>query len=182
MGAIMSSGTSNLTGDPREAALLHLDQGQEAFRKAIEGAPEESLGFLKPGDEYALGGLVHHVNAVLEHYLDVLKAVVASGFQETKAGDRPGLFEEAASRARAGLASGERSPALAAMARMHQDVRRMVLALRPEDFERKAPVFYQPGTEPYHTSPADVVGWLAGHYDEHAAQAEELLATWQRRG
>src|SRR5207253_1786721 len=82
--------------DARATAVADFDDGYRAFRDALTAAPEASLGYLKPGDDYALGGLVHHVNAVLEHYLVVLDAIIASDFMETEPRDRPMLFEKAA--------------------------------------------------------------------------------------
>ncbi len=58
--------------------------------------------------------------------------------------------------------------------------REAVAATRGEDFERKAPVRFEPGAAPYPTSVADVLGWLTGHYREHAPHAEQLLNSWRR--
>jgi hypothetical protein len=52
-------------------------------------------------------------------------------------------------------------------------------AVPDEDFERKAPVRYEPGAEPYTTSAADVAGWLTGHYQEHVPQIRQLLDDWR---
>src|SRR5256885_11321249 len=79
----------------RGAALAEFDAALRSFVDELASAPAGSLGYLKPGDDYALGGLVFHVNAVLEHYLGAIDALVASGFQDTTVVDRPGLFETA---------------------------------------------------------------------------------------
>jgi hypothetical protein len=47
------------------------------------------------------------------------------------------------------------------------------------DFERKAPVRYEAGAEPYPTSAADVAGWLTGHYQEHVPHIQQLLEDWR---
>src|SRR2546421_10071736 len=107
----------------RDAALERFDAAASAFQRALTEAPEDSLGYLPPGDDYALGGLVFHVNAVLRHYLGTIEAMLASGLGETSAPDSSGSFEEAAVRARAGLPSGERDAALADTAALHPDVR-----------------------------------------------------------
>ena len=169
------------TTDERQSALVDFDRAGGEFRELMARAPEDSLRFLKPGDDYALGGLVHHVNAVLEHYLGALDAMRASGFAETTAEDRPGLFEEANARAKLGMAPGERAQALATTDRLHRDVCARISALTPDDFERKVPVRFGPGTEPYPASAADVLGWLQGHYREHVPHAEELLEEWRAR-
>lgn len=165
--------------DKPEAALAGFDEAHSTFRDVIEQAPESSLGYLKPGDDYALGGLVYHVNAVLEHYLGVLDALRASDFKEVEPRDRPGLFEEANARAKSGLDPRERDGALAATDRLHADVRAAMAAFAEGDVKRKAPVRYEPGAEPYPTSPADVLGWLTDHYREHVPHAEQLLTSWR---
>jgi hypothetical protein len=169
------------TTDDRQSRLSEFDRAHTAFRDAIAAAPEASLGYLRPGDDYALGGLVHHVNAVLEHYRSTIDAIVEAGFQATQPRDRPGLFEEANARARAGLGPGEREAALAATDGLHGEVRDRVAALAPDDFQRKAPVTFEGGAEPYPTSPADILGWLTDHYREHVPHAEELLSGWLAR-
>src|SRR5439155_22305208 len=134
---------------------------------------------LKPGDDYALGGLVHHVNAVLEHYLVVLDAIIASDFMETEPRDRPMLFEKAAERARSGLAPGERADALAATERLHREVSQRIADLAPEQFDRHARVRFEPAAEPSPTSAADILGWLTGHYKEHVPHIAQLLSNWR---
>ena len=131
-----------------------------------------------PGDDYALGGLVHHVDAVLEHYLAVLDAIIASDFREVEPRDRPLLFETAAAQARAGLAPGERADALAATERLHHEVSRRIADLASQQFERRAPVRFEPGTDPSPTSAAEILGWLTGHYQEHVPQVDQLVMSW----
>jgi DinB superfamily len=169
------------TDDRQAAALADFDRAGGEFRELMVRAPEASLGYLKPGDDYALGGLVYHVNAVLEHYLGALQAMRDSGFQETETRDRPGLFEEANARAKLGLAPEERAGALAATERLHRDVKATISGLAPDDFERKVPVRFEAGGEPYQASTADVLSWLEGHYREHVPQAEQLLDEWRAR-
>ncbi len=167
------------TTDTQTAAIAAFEQGRSAFERELRGAPSDSLHYLKPGDDYALGGLVYHVNAVLEHYLGALDAIAASGFQETEVTDRPGLFEDANARAKAGVSPEELDAALDDMGRLHETVTARLAAFPGEDFERKTPVRYEPGADPYPTSPADVAGWLSGHYDEHVPQVGQLLESWQ---
>jgi tetratricopeptide (TPR) repeat protein len=160
-------------------ALSRFDEAREAFTAALDRAPDESLAYLKPGDDYALGGLVFHVDATLEHYEGVLDAIAETGFGSCEPRDRPGLFEEANRRARAGMGAAERAEAMAASQRLHQRARARLASFGEADWERKAPVLYGPGTDPYPTSPADVAGWLTDHYLEHAPQVEQLLAEWR---
>ena len=166
------------TNDRRTGALADFDDAGRAFKDVIQRAPAESLSYLKPGDDYALGGLVYHVNAVLEHYLGALDALAASAFQATECNDRPGLFEEANARAKAGLQASERAGVLATTERLHSDVRNRFSAFAADDIDRKGPVRFEPGAEPYPTSPADVLGWLTDHYREHVPHAQQLLESW----
>ena len=163
-------------------ALAAFDDARRSFLEALAAAPDASLRYLRPGDDYAIGGLVFHVNVILEHYLGVLDNLVTGGFRETEASDRPGLFEEGNARARSGMTPAERSAALAATERLHGAVRSRLAALAPGDFGRRAPVRYAPGGDPLPTSPADVVGWLTDHYREHVPQVGDLVADWRRNG
>jgi ketosteroid isomerase-like protein len=167
-----------VTTPARQSVIDGFDKARSSFLDRLEAAPDQSLAYLKPGDDYALGGLVYHVNAVLEHYLGVLDAMVSAGFKETEARDRPGLFEEANARAKAGLDRTELSVAVAATERLHGAVTAAVAPLPEDDFERKVPVRLEPGADPYPTSANDVLGWLTGHYEEHVPHIESLLEAW----
>jgi hypothetical protein len=163
----------------RRTDLAGFEEARAAFAGAIAAVPDEALGYLKPGDDYALGGLLFHVNAVLEHYRVVLDAIRDAGFQETTAIDPPGLMETAGARARDGLRPEERAGVLGAMDVQHGAVVRSLRAFDEADWQRQAPVRFGAGEEPYPTSPADVTGWLADHYREHVPHAEQLLADWR---
>src|ERR1700716_2014966 len=94
-----------------EAALQEFDEGRDAFREKLEGVPEPALSYLKPGDDYALGGLVYHVNGVLERYLEVLQGVMAGSDQVVLA-DPTASLEKANRRALEGVEPGQLSDAL----------------------------------------------------------------------
>jgi hypothetical protein len=165
----------------RRTALASFEEARAGFEEAIGSVPDEALGYLEPGDDYALGGLVFHVNAVLEHYGVVLAAIQAAGFGETSPSDPPGLFETANARAKEGLPPEERAGALARMEGLHGTVVGMLESVDAGDWQRKAPVRYGPGSDPFPTSPADVTGWLTGHYLEHVPHVGQLLAGWRTR-
>jgi hypothetical protein len=163
----------------RDQAVERFEHSRTTFRRLLEQAPPESLGHLPEGDDYALGGLVYHVNAVLQHYLTILQAMIDEGFAEVTPVDPPGLFEEANARARAGVGPAELGLALAAMDQLHARVLDQVSRVAELDWRRQAPVHYQAGDDPQPTSCGDVLGWLAGHYEEHAAHVEQLLDSWR---
>jgi ketosteroid isomerase-like protein len=164
-----------------EAALIDFDTARDAYLAAMRSVPADALGYLKPGDDYALGGLAVHVTFVLEHYVNVLEALVAAGFAECRALDPEGLEQRALTRAKSALQADEVGAELATTERLHQQVR-AILDRLAEDRIRKAPVWYGAAEEPYPTSAADVLDWLTGHYREHVPHIEALLAEWRVGG
>ena len=169
----MGSETAN------QAALEQFDEGRKAFRAEMERVPEAALDYLKPGDDYALGGLVFHVNAVLERYIDVIQGVMA-GPEEVVLADPAPMFARAHAKARAGARPEELRSALETMDNLHRQFRSMAASVAPGDWERQSSV--QEGTNaPYQASAADVVGWVSGHYQEHIPQVRELVGDWQSR-
>lgn len=166
----------------REEALAGFESARREWESAFERVPDGALGYLKPGDDYALGGIQVHVNWVLLHYRRVLEGIVAKRFERVEPQDRPG--EEAAAReaARSGLDGARRKRALDEMWGHHEAVLRALNRIEPGEWDRKAPVVYVAGQEPYPTSPADVVEWLTDHYREHVQQSSELVLEWQKVG
>jgi ketosteroid isomerase-like protein len=163
------------TGD---LLLERFDAAGAAYRTALAEAPAEALGQRRPGDGYTLGGLAHHVNAVLRHYLGTAEAMLAAGLGETKAPDSARLFEEANASAALAPDGAERDSTLARTGELHAAVRRLLAGLDAGDWGRATPVRFGPG-DPYPTRPADVLGWLTDHYAEHSAQVASLLADWR---
>jgi hypothetical protein len=171
-----------MSTDDRGTALAGFEEARTGFTEVFGSVPDEALGYLKPEDDYALGGLVFHVNAILEHYGVVLAAIRETGFGETSPSDPPGLFETANARAKEGMLPEERAAALASMTRLHDSVVGMLESIDAGDWHRKAPVRYEAGADPFPTSPADVTGWLTGHYLEHVPHVHQLLAGWRAQG
>ncbi len=162
----------------RDVALERFDAAAADFRRSLVEAPEGALDYLPPGEDYALGGLVFHVNAVLQHYLGTAEAMLAAGFAETGAPDSTRLFAEAGERARAGLRPADREAGLGETAALHGRVRGRLESAAAGDWERVAPVRFG-AAEPYGTRLADVAGWLIDHYLEHAVQVRSLVADWR---
>jgi hypothetical protein len=162
-----------------QAAIQKFDDARHAFEAVLEQAPEPALAYLKPGDDYALGGLVFHVNVVLEHYIDVLEGVM-TGPDEVVLADDSARFDAAHARAREGLQAGQLRPALERMAHLHSQLRTMAQSVAASDWERRSSVQIGTGS-PYEASAADVLGWVTDHYQEHVPQAEELERDWESR-
>ena len=163
----------------RETALAEFDRSRDAFLDALRPAPDESLGYLREGDIYAIGGLAVHCNWVLRHYRRVLDGLASGGGAELTAKDPAGEQDEANRRALAGLTPEQRAPELAELSSLHAEVSQAALRIAEDAWERKTPVLYGDAADAYPTSPDDVIGWLRDHYREHVPHAAELLAEWQ---
>jgi hypothetical protein len=163
----------------REDALADFGAARSEWESAFAYVPDEALGYLKPGDDYALGGLLIHVTWVLMHYRRVLDGIIAVRFGQLGPQDPSGEAEAAGQQAKVGLAAGERAKTLAEMGRLHAAVVTAVTPLPEGDWWRKAAVIYGEGQDPYPTSPEDIVGWLREHYREHVEQSADLVADWR---
>jgi hypothetical protein len=163
----------------KEEALSDFDKARKEWESALAQVPDEALAYLKPGDDYAIGGLQVHVNWVLVHYHRVLDGLIAGGFAPLAPLDPPGEHDEVGKKARAGLTADGRRKALAEMAALHKAVLDAARGLPEGSWSRKATVVYCAGQDPYPTSAEDVIGWLRDHYREHVQQCPELVATWR---
>lgn len=168
---------------PREAALRSLDAAYAAFLAAFSEVPDVALSYVPEGEEYTLGILPEHLCDSLWSYSSLLDAMLRAGFVPLDlSGDR--ALDAAKAQRHADLAAWrpgahERSGMLARLDTAHRHARSWLVALDDATFTRTAPVVYSAGTEPLPTAARDIVGWLAGHYDEHTAQTHELLARWR---
>jgi hypothetical protein len=163
----------------RNAALSDFDAARAEWESVFAQVPDAALAYLKPGDDYALGGLQVHVNWVLVHYSRVLDAIKANPDRALDPLDGPGEAEEANQRAKAGLSAAERKPSLEEMAGLHSSVKEAAAAISKAAWSFKTPVVYGSGQDPYPTSPDDILGWLREHYREHVHQCPELIASWR---
>src|SRR6202049_1849070 len=106
----------------RDAALADFESARVEWEAAFAQVPDGALAYLKPGDDYALGGLQVHVNWVLTHYRRVLDGIVGGSFKALGPQDAQGEGEAAALRAKEGLGKGERPKAMDEMGRLHAAV------------------------------------------------------------
>jgi hypothetical protein len=163
----------------KAAALADFEKARGEWEAAFAEVPDEALGYLKPGDDYALGGLQVHVNGVLVHYRRVLDGLIDRDFAPIGPLDPAGENDEVNARAKAGLTAEGRKKALADMATLHSVVLEAARGLPEASWSRKAPVVYGAGQDPYPTSPEEIIGWLSDHYREHVQQCPELVAAWR---
>lgn len=159
-------------------ALERFDGTAAGYRTAFEAAPAPALGYRRQGDEYTLGGLVYHVNAVLRHYGATLEAMLAAGQGAVAAPDSSRLFAEANARAGRAPSEADRVSGLAETADLHQHVRHLVAQADAAAWDTAVPVRFGSG-DPYPTRLADVLTWLTDHYAEHTAQISSLLSEWR---
>ena len=162
----------------RESALADFETARQEWEAAFAKVPDGALTYLKPGDDYSLGGLQVHLNWVLVHYRRVLDGIIAAGFAQTAPQDPPADVRRALDGAKRGLMPDERHRSLAEMARLHAAVRSTIGEIPEDDWSRKAAVIYGEGQDPYPTSPEDVIGWLREHYREHVEQSADLIEEW----
>jgi hypothetical protein len=174
-----SSSSSTLS-----AALAEFDGSYSAFQTAFSKAPDEALAYLPPGDEYALGVLPIHLKHTLQSYGALLDQVLAADFGPLDLTKDPTRTAQAAER-HAFLVGwrpsggSERAEILSGLDAEHARDYRRFSALDETAYARSAPVVYSADTEPYPTSPADILGWLTDHYREHTVQVESMLSTWK---
>jgi ketosteroid isomerase-like protein len=161
------------------AALAAFTGARDRYLETMRHVPPHASEYLKPGDDYSLGGIAVHVNFVLEHYTNVLNALIAGGFAECRPEDPSGLEVRAQARAKEALQAGEVVAELATTEKLHQHLTGMIEGVAA-DLDRKAPVWYPGGAAAYPTSAADVLGWLTDHYGEHVPQLEALVAEWKQ--
>lgn len=159
-------------------ALTAFDQRRAEFAAALEETPAAALRFRPAGQDYALGGLAIHVAQVLEKYARVLEAMRAADFGPVAEPPLPAASEADTALARDGFDDATRAAVLERVRGAHASVVAAVWAVPDEAFHRAAPVTYAGATEPFATSPADVLGWVHDHYAEHVRQVTELRSAW----
>lgn len=161
----------------RATALADFGRARDELEAAFQTVPDEALRYLPEGDEYALGGLAVHVTEVMTHYSHVLDEVRAAGFREVRVVEPP-----PSEPVRVGFGGDARAAVFESMRAAHDRLAANVRALAGDDYTRKAPVQYGTAAEPFDTSAADVMGWMIGHYRDHAGQVQVMLAGWRQAG
>ena len=162
----------------REPLTKALEDSRRQFVDAMDAVPAGALGFLRPGDDYSLGGLVIHVNGVLRRYGAVLDAILDDASTEFNAATVDAAMEVENERSREGVDPADRAELMTTLTELHGHVMARLEGLDDEALDRKTPVRYG-GEDPYPTSAADIAGWLTGHYAEHIPHVSELVGAWR---
>ena len=162
------------------AGVADLDAARDEFVGAYEDVPDPALAWLKPGDDYALGGIVIHVQNSADEYTATLQRLVDAGFRDTDyPPEDPAKLERVLARARAGIGMGERATGFMDLARSHDRLARLARGVPEFAFDRLVAVTYPSADAPYPTSARLIVEWMAAHYREHVPQVRDLLAAWR---
>jgi hypothetical protein len=164
----------------RKDALAKLDAAHAAIADAFAAMPDDALAWLKPGDDYAIGGVAIHLIQSLDGYIGTLAALDAAGYRDTEGpGEDETIVDAQLAHARRGVSAAERSSTFAEMRTKHE--RLAALARRPSDaqFEALLGVTYPGDEAPYPTSVALVVQWMTDHYVEHVPHVQTLYSQWK---
>ena len=167
--------------DPRKAQRendLHgLFEARGEFAAAFKDVPDGALRYKGTADQYALSGIVVHLTATIDHYRRVIEGMIDREFKAFALQPQDAGVEAAHEKgAQTGFAAGERDEAFALLESAHDDFAESVLTVQPQDYAKKVPVTYKAGDAAYDTSPADIVGWLADHYRQHAPDVAKMAA------
>ena len=161
-------------------ALAKLDAAYVSIVSVFEPMPDAALAWLKPGDDYAIGGIVIHLIQSLDGYIATLAAMEAAGYRDTEG---PGEDEKAVDaglrHARRGLAPEERRSVFQQLGEKQARLREQAGRASEAQFTTLVGVRYPDDDAPYPTSVALVLQWMTEHYVEHVPHAEQLFGLWR---
>jgi hypothetical protein len=162
-------------------ATAKMDEAHDAIVSTFAAMPDGALAWLKPGDDYAIGGIVIHLIGSLDGYIGTLAALEAAGYRDTVGpGEDDAIIDAQLAHARRGLAPAERTPTFVDMRSKHASLSDLARRASDTQFDALVGITY-PGDEvPYPTSVALVVQWMTEHYAEHVPHARALFAEWQK--
>jgi len=165
----------------RDDALAKMDEAHEAIVTAFAPMPDSALAWLKPGDDYAIGGIVIHLISSLDGYIGTLAALRAAGYRDTAGpGEDDAIVDAQLAHARRGLTPAERATTFADMKSKHASLSDLARRASDAQFDALVGVTYPGDEAPYPTSVALVVQWMTEHYAEHVPHAQALFAEWQK--
>ena len=158
-----------------------MDAAHAAIVDTFAAMPDAALAWLKPGDDYAIGGIVIHLIGSLDGYIGTLAALGAAGFRDTQGpGEDEAVVDAQLAHARRGLDPAERASTFADMKAKHRSLSDLARASTEAQFEALVGVTFPGDDVPYPTSVALVAQWMTEHYAEHVPHAQALFAEWQK--
>lgn len=165
----------------KERAIADLHASRAAIDETFASLPDAALTWLKPGDDYAIGGVAIHLIQSLDGYIATVDALRRAGYRDTEGpSEDASVVEAGLAHARRGIAGDERRPMFAEMATKERRLAELAARASEDEFARVVGVTY-PGDEvPYPTSVALVLQWMTEHFNEHVPHVRELFAEWQK--
>ena len=161
-------------------ALARLDAAHRSIQETFAAMPDAALAWLKPGDDYAIGGIAIHLLQSLDGYIGTLEALRAAGFTDTDGpGEDEAVVDAQLVHARRGLAPTERAATFAEMGEKQARLAALAATADEAQFGSLAGIRYPGDDAPYPTSVALVVRWMTEHYAEHVPHANGLFAEWK---
>jgi hypothetical protein len=134
----------------KERAIADLHDARKAIDEVFAPIPDSALAWLKPGDDYALGGIVIHLIQSLDGYIGTLEALHAAGYRDTAGpAEDESVVDAGLAHARLGLAPRERRPKFEEMAEKQETLGRLASRADDEQFTRLVGVRY-PGDDVPH--------------------------------
>jgi len=165
----------------KEQALADLRASREAIDATFAAMPDAALEWLKPGDDYAIGGIAIHLIQSLDGYIATLDALHRAGYRDTEGpSEDESVVDAGLARARRGVVGSERRATFAEMATKEQRLGALAARATDEEFARVVGVTYPGDDVPYPTSVALVLQWMTEHFNEHVPHVRELFAEWQK--
>jgi hypothetical protein len=162
-------------------AIGRFDAAHRSIEETFAAMPDAALAWLKPGDDYAIGGIVIHLIQSLDGYIGTLEALRAAGFADTDGpGEDEAIVDAQLVHARRGLAPDERVATFADMRQKQSRLAALAATADEAQFAALVGVRYPGDEAPYPTSVALVVQWMTEHYAEHVPHANQLFAEWQK--
>jgi hypothetical protein len=162
-------------------AIRRLDAAHRSIEETFAMMPDAALAWLKPGDDYAIGGIVIHLIQSLDGYISTLESLRASGYVDTDGPGEDGAVVDAQlAHARRGLTPDERAATFAEMRAKQSCLAALAATADEAQFASLVAVRYPGDEAPYPTSVALVVQWMTEHYAEHVPHADQLFAEWKK--
>jgi hypothetical protein len=165
----------------KEDALAKMDEAHAAIVATFAAMPDSALEWLKPGDDYAIGGIVIHLISSLDGYIGTLAAMEAAGYRDTAGpSEDDAVVDAQLAHARRGLTPDERTTVFTDMKEKHRSLAELARGASEAQFDALVGITYPGDEAPYPTSVALVVQWMTEHYAEHVPHARALFAEWQK--
>ncbi|MDQ6694463.1 MAG: DinB family protein [Chloroflexota bacterium] len=161
----------------REAALADFDHARDDFEDAVLSLPGGSLKYKAEGDDYSIADMVPHITHMLQTYTELLQTLREMEFREVTVAAAP---DQTARLEQHRKAHKETTPklghrtALDEMEAAHDRLAGMLREIALEEYTRQGTVRSPGAEEAYLASGSDILGWMTGHYREHAEQVAHI--------